>query len=105
MFKLFRPLLKGEEEFGASRYDVPQYIARRTGGDYVRPRRKRDYGSALERLIGDQAARYTLGFTLGENEQDDGTMHRLEVKIQTRDAQGKERRIEVSARQGYYLPK
>jgi hypothetical protein len=25
MFTLFRPLLKGEEDFGVGRYDVPQY--------------------------------------------------------------------------------
>jgi hypothetical protein len=105
MFTLFRPLLKGEEDFGASRYDVPQYIARHTGGDYVKPRHKKDYGAALERLIGNQTARYTLGFTLNENEPDDGQMHRLEVRLVAKDSQGKDRKIEVSARQGYYLPK
>jgi VWFA-related protein len=103
-FKFFYPLLIKEEQRGVSNFDVPQYLARRTGGDYVRPRHKKDYAAALERLIGDQAARYTLGFTLGENEPDDGQMHRLEVRIQTKDSQGRERKIEVSARQGYYLP-
>ncbi len=105
MFVLFRPLLKGEEEWGASRYDVPQYVARHTGGDYVRPRHKKDYAAALERLIGNLTARYTLGFTLKEDEPDDGQMHRLEVRVTAKDSQGKERKIEVSARQGYYLPK
>lgn len=105
MFTLFRPLLKGEEDFGVSLYDVPQYIARHTGGDYVRPRKKKDYGPALEKLIGNLAARYSLGFTLGQDESDDGRMHQLEVRAKAKDSQGKERRVEVSAREGYYLPK
>jgi hypothetical protein len=104
-FAAFSPLLKpAEDDLGASWYDVPQYWAKQTGGDYVRVRRKKDYGPALEKLIGGLAARYNLGFTLGEDELDDGQMHRLEVRVKARDSQGKERKVEVSARQGYYMP-
>jgi hypothetical protein len=31
-------------------------------------------------------------------------MHRLEVRARARDSQGRERKLEVSARQGYYMP-
>lgn len=104
-FAAFSPFLKSaENDLRASYYDVPQYWAKQTGGDYVRVRRKKDYGAALEKLIGDLAARYSLGFTIGEDEMDDGQMHRLEVRVKGRDSQGKERNIEVRARQGYYMP-
>jgi hypothetical protein len=104
-FAAFSPILKpAENDLRASYYDVPQYWAKQTGGDYVRVRRKKDYGAALERLIGDLAARYSLGFTIGADEMDDGQMHRLEVRVKGRDSQGKERNIEVRARQGYYMP-
>ncbi|PYS56743.1 MAG: hypothetical protein DMF74_27805, partial [Acidobacteria bacterium] len=58
---------------------------------------------ALEKLIGDLAARYNLGFTLKESEQDDGREHKLEVKVKARDAHGKERKLIVRARHGYYM--
>ena len=104
-FAAFSPLLKpAEDDLGVRWYDVPQYWARQTGGDYVRVRKKKDYGSALEKLIGSLVARYSLGFTLGEDELDDGQMHRLEVRVKARDSQGRERKVEVSARQGYYMP-
>ena len=104
-FAAFSPLLKpAEDDLGASWYDVPQYWASQTGGDYVRVRRKRDYGPALEKLIGDLAARYSLGFTLREDELADGRMHQLEVRVRARDSQGKDRKVDVSARQGYYPP-
>lgn len=51
MFKMFTPILKpAENDLGSSWYDSPQYVARQTGGDYVRPRNKKDYGAALENL-------------------------------------------------------
>jgi Ca-activated chloride channel homolog len=103
-FTLFSPLLKPMEN-DASWYDVPQYIASRTGGDYVRTRKPKEYGSALERLIGNLTARYSLGFALTENETDDGQMHRLEVNVRARDSRGKNRTLQVRARQGYYSPK
>ncbi len=104
-FMLFYPVLKPMENHGVSYFDVPQYIAKQTGGDYVRANKKKDYGPALERLVGNLTTRYSLGFTLGENEPDDGQMHRLEVRVKAKDSQDKERTIELSARQGYYLPK
>ena len=105
MFKLFTPILKpAENELGASWYDSPQYLARQTGGDYVRPHKKKEYGAALERLIGSLTARYSIGFTLGEEEAHDGQLHTLEVKVRGQDSDGHTRRLEVSARMGYYMP-
>ena len=106
MFKLFTPILKPvENDLGVSWYDSPQYLAKQTGGDYARPRKKKEYGAALERLIGSLTVRYSIGFTLGEEEADDGQMHRLEVKVRARDSQGQERKVEVITRNGYYMPK
>ena len=106
MFKLFTPILKpAENDLGASWYDSPQYLATLTGGDSARPRKKKEYGAALERLIGSLTARYSIGFTLSDEEADDGKLHRLEVKVEARDSQGQKQKIDVSARQGYYIPK
>jgi hypothetical protein len=50
-------------------------------------------------------SRYALGFTLDENEQNTGRLHKLEIRVKARDERGKERSVVVSARNGYYLPK
>lgn len=105
MFKLFTPILRPMEDLGASWYDSPQYLAHQTGGDYVRPHKMKEYGTALERLIGSFTARYSIGFTLGQGDAQDGQLHRLEVKVRALDSQGEERKVEVSARKGYYIPK
>ena len=106
MFKLFTPILKpAEDRVGASWYDSPQYLANQTGGDYARPKKKKEYGAALERLIGSLTARYSIGFTLGDDEADSGQLHQLEVKVRAHDSQGNERKVEISARKGYYMPK
>ena len=78
------------------------YFAKQTGGEAVRVNRPEEFASAVGRLIEGLAARYSLGFTLGEGERDDGRLHKLEVKA--RDARGKERKLSVSARRGYYVP-
>ena len=65
--------------------------------------RVKDYGAGLSRIIGNLTARYSLGFTLAENETDDGRMHQLEVRVQAKDEKGKKRKLQVSSRQGYYM--
>jgi len=79
------------------------YLARETGGKAVRVSRSNEFAGAIGRLIDALAARYSLGFTLGEAERDDGRLHKLEVKVKSRDASGKERKLSVSARRGYYM--
>jgi Ca-activated chloride channel family protein len=100
---LLSPLLIAAGNDLTEDFDVPQYMAKQTGGDYMRAGKKKDYGPALEKLIGNLTARYSIGFTLSENELNDRQMHRLEVRVRARDSKGKERKVEVSARQGYYL--
>jgi len=82
---------------------APGHIAEQTGGEAAAVDQPEDYGTALEKLIASLAARYNLGFTLKENEQDDGRMHKLEVRTKVRDAKGKERKLVVRARRGYYM--
>jgi hypothetical protein len=101
---LLAPVLAATGNDLSENYDVPQYMAKQTGGDYVRARKEKDYGPALEKLIGNLTARYSLGFTLSDDELGDRQMHQLEVRVRARDSQGKERRLEVSARQAYYMP-
>ena len=82
---------------------APAHIAEQTGGEAQSVKQAEDYGAALEKLIADLGARYNLGFTLKENEQDDGREHKLEVKVKARDAHGRERKLIVRARHGYYM--
>jgi hypothetical protein len=86
---------------GADNY-APAHIAEQTGGEAQSVKEAEEYGAALEKVIGTLAARYNLGFTLQENEQDDGRMHKLEVRTKVRDTKGKERKLVVRARRGYY---
>ena len=104
---LFVPLLNSVGgRLGLSFYGSAQHVARQTGGEVVRVRRPEDYANGLNKIVGNLAARYSLGFTLGENERDDGRMHQLEVRVTAaRDAKGKLRKIETAARRGYFMPK
>ena len=80
-------------------------LAQQSGGESVHVSRVRDYGTGLARVIGNLNARYSLGFTLAEEEKDDGRLHELTLRVTAADAKGKQRRLEVSSRRGYYMPK
>jgi len=69
----------------------------------VKVGRVKDYGAGLQRIIGNLTARYSLGFALAEDENDDGRVHALEVRVNVRDEKGKSRKLQVSSRQGYYM--
>lgn len=76
-----------------------------TGGETARVGSIKKYVEAFEQLIGDLTARYTLGFTLDENERNTNRPHKLEVRVKAQNERGKkERKLVVSARNGYYLP-
>ena len=90
---------------GASITGGEKFLAQQTGGVAVRVKRPEEFGAGLQQIATDLASRYSLGFTLGEGEKDDGRMHNLEVKVKARDQRGRERKLVVSARRGYYLPK
>jgi VWFA-related protein len=104
-FKFAMPLLKPLGNLaGISIAGGAQHLAKATGGESVRVRRPADYARGLSQIVGNLNARYSLGFTLAETEIDDGQMHALEVRARARDAKGKERKLEVKARHGYYMP-
>jgi VWFA-related protein len=80
-------------------------LAQQSGGEAVHVSRVKDYGTGLARVIGNLNARYSLGFTLAEDERDDGRMHELTLRVKAMDTRGKQRRLDVSSRRGYYMPK
>jgi VWFA-related protein len=80
-------------------------LAQQSGGEAVRVSRTSDYGAGLAKIIGNLTARYSLGFALKEDEKDDGRMHELAVRVKALDGKGKQRKLEVSSRRGYFMPK
>jgi hypothetical protein len=88
---------------GMSLYGSARHLAQRSGGEAVKVGRVKDYGTGLSRIIGNLTARYSLGFTLAETETDDGRLHHLEVRVKAPDEKGKQRKLQVSSRQGYYM--
>jgi VWFA-related protein len=88
---------------GLSLYGSAKLLAQKSGGEAVKVGRAKDYATGLSRIIGNLTARYSLGFTLAENENDDGRLHRLEVRVNAKDQKGKNRKLIVSSRQGYYM--
>jgi len=90
---------------GISLAGSAKQLAQQSGGETVHVSRVKDYGSGLARVIGNLNARYSLGFALSEDERDDGRLHELVLRVKAVDAKGKEKRLEVSSRRGYYMPK
>ncbi len=105
-FKLAMPVLKPLGNWvGLSIAGSAQHFAKQTGGEVVKVHRPDDYAAGLAKIIGNLTARYSLGFTLTESERDDGQQHPLEVRVTARDAKGKERKLNITARKVFYLPK
>jgi hypothetical protein len=88
---------------GVSLYGSAKRLAQQSGGEAVKVGRVKDYGTGLSKIIGNLTARYSLGFAVGEEEKDDGRMHDLDVRVNAQDAKGKTRKLQVSARRGYYM--
>jgi VWFA-related protein len=84
--------------------EVVADITKQTGGEMARVGSAKKYVEEFEKLVGNLTSRYTLGFTLEDNEQNTGRLHKLEIKVKARDEWGKERKVVVRARNGYYLP-
>jgi len=104
LFKFLLPIGKPIAGWmGMSLYGSAKQLAQRSGGEAVKVGRVKDYGTGLSRIIGNLTARYSLGFTLAENETDDGRLHHLEVRLKAPDEKGKKRKLQVSSRQGYYM--
>ena len=104
LFKFLLPVGKPIANWlGMSLYGSAKHLAQRSGGEAVKVGRVKDYGAGLSRIIGNLTARYSLGFALAESEVDDGRMHALEVRVNAKDEKGKNRKLQVSSRQGYYM--
>ena len=104
LFKFLLPIGKPiAGMLGVSVYGTAKRLAQQTGGEAVKVKRVKDYTAGLSKIIGNLTARYSLGFALAEDEKDDGRLHNLEVRVKAKDAKGKTRKLEVSARKGYYM--
>lgn len=104
LFKFLLPIAKPVAGMvGMSVYGSAKRLAQVSGGEAVKISRVKDYSTGLSRIIGNLTARYSLGFSLAEDEKDDGRLHNLEVRVKAVDAKGKKRKLEVSARKGYYM--
>jgi VWFA-related protein len=104
LFKFLLPIGKPIAGWvGLSLYGTAKHLAQSSGGEAVKVGRVKDYGAGLSRIIGNLTARYSLGFQLAENETDDGRMHQLQVRVKAQDEKGKQRKLQVSSRQGYYM--
>lgn len=106
LFKFLVPIGKPLAGWlGVSLYGSAKYLAQQTGGEAVKVNRAKDFGAGLARVMGNLTARYSLGFALAEDEKDDGRMHELAIRVKAVDAKGKERKLDVSSRRGYFMPK
>lgn len=104
LFKFLMPIGKPIAGWmGVSLYGSAKYLAQRSGGDAVKVSQTKDYGVGLAEIIGNLTARYSLGFALAEDEIDDGRMHALEVRVNAKDEKGRNRKVLISSRQGYYM--
>ena len=104
LFKFLMPIGKPIAGWlGVSLYGSAKHLAQRSGGEAVKVGRVKDYGNGLSKIIGNLTARYSLGFQLAESEVDDGRMHSLEVRVKAKDEKGKNRKLLVTSRQGYYM--
>ena len=104
LFKFLMPVAKPIGSWlGMSIYGSAKHLAQQSGGEAVKVGRAKDYGTGLSKIIGNLTARYSLGFALAEDEVDDGRMHNLEVRVKAKDEKGKNRKLQVSSRQGYYM--
>lgn len=105
LFKFLLPVGKPIAGWmGVSLYGSAKRLAQQSGGEAVKVNRVSDYGAGLAKVIGNLTARYSLGFALAEDEKDDGRLHELAVRVKALDAKGKQRKLEVSSRRGYYMP-
>jgi VWFA-related protein len=102
-YKLLLPLAKPITNWvGMSISGSAQRFSNQTGGEVVRVHRPDDYAKGLNKIIGNLTSRYSLGFTLAEQDQPDARLHHLDVRVKARDEKGKDRKLIVSARKGYY---
>ena len=84
---------------GTARAEHTAYFSGRTGGEVIKVHEE-DYGEALERIIGNLAQRYSLGF-VPDKTRLDGKLHKLTIRVKPSLAKEKGRKLRIHARQGY----
>jgi hypothetical protein len=84
-----------------ARFHTISYYGKKTGGEVATVGRPEEFAGAIDRIVTGLAARYSLGFTLAEGEQNDDREHELEVKVKSRRTN---RKLTVSSRRSY-IPK
>ena len=84
--------------------EVVADATQKTGGETARVGSVKKYVREFEKLIGNLTSRYTLGFTIEDTEAKTNRLHKLEIRVKANDERGKERKVVVGARNGYYLP-
>ena len=81
LYKFLLPFAKPVGNWiGMSFSGSAKYLAKQSGGEAVQVSRTSDYGRGLSKIIGNLTARYSLGFTIAEEEKDDGRLHNLEIR-------------------------
>jgi VWFA-related protein len=85
--------------FGSRSHESVAFYSRQTGGEVVNVDDD-EFGEALERVVGNLAARYSIGF-VPDASRLDGRFHRLKVKVEVPESLGKVGKLEVRARRGY----
>lgn len=79
------------------------FYSQRTGGEVVNVKDD-EFGKALERVVGNLAARYSLGF-VPDASRLDNRFHKLRVSVDVPETLRKVGRLEVRVRQGYFARK
>jgi len=80
------------------------YYSEQTGGQISNVSKPAEFASATSNLIAGLASRYSVGFRLGDDERDNGKMHKLSVTVSVPNKKNNNGQLMVSARRGYYLP-
>jgi VWFA-related protein len=87
-----------------ARFHTISYYSEQTGGQITRVSKPAEFAGGISNLVGGLAARYSVGFRLGDDERDNGKMHKLSVTVSVPNKKNDDGRLMVSARRGYYLP-
>lgn len=90
----------GKARYSSRAHENVAFYSRQTGGEVVNVNDD-EFGEALERVVGNLAARYSLGF-VPEASRLDGRFHKLKVKVEVPERLGKAVKVEVRVRQGYF---
>lgn len=77
-----------------------EYYSEQTGGEVINVSGD-DYSDALEKVVGDLAGRYSLGF-VPDAARLDGRFHKLTVKLKVPPSFNEGDKLSVSARRGYF---